>query len=269
MKIIKGDIRHGRFAVPYRIYGDAKETIICISGAKQTMAAWRSFISHFSPQYSVVVFDLPGQGRASFLSGKPEISFEEQQEVLLEVINKTNRNGKVILAAASWGTIISAAVAAKHPELVSKMVLGSFGVKPNRETLRLIREGRKLFVKGRSDEIAQLMISGFGQHIPDSQKRQIVNQFSNMTREEFLSFGAHCKFVEQASHLEEFIDLENINAKTLIINGEYDSILDHQGIKQASYQIPNCVFKLVPGAGHFLHWEKPEILTTYSDFFSA
>lgn len=269
MKKIKGDIEFGRFCVPYRIYGDAKETIVCISGAKQTMAAWRSFVRHFVPHYSVVVFDLPGQGRASFLSGEPSISFEEQQQVLLEVINKTNRNGKVILAAASWGTIISAAVAAKHPELISKMILGSFGVKANPETLWLIKEGKKLFDSGRTDEIAQLMISGFGQHIPASQKRQIVSQFSNMSHEEFVSFSAHCDFVEQSSHIEDFVDLSNINAKTLIINGEYDAILDHNGIKTAAYQIPDCVYKLVPGAGHFLHWEKPEILSAYSDFLSA
>jgi pimeloyl-ACP methyl ester carboxylesterase len=269
MKIIKDEIRLGRFLVPYRIYGEAKETIVCISGAKQTMAAWRSFISHFVADYSVVVFDLPGQGRASFLTGKPEISFEEQQDVLLKVIDVTNRNGKVILAAASWGTIISAAVAAKNPNLISKMILGSFGVKPNREVLYLIKEGKRLYDEGRSEEIAPLMIEGFGQHIPDSQKRQIINQFGNMTEDEFVSFAAHCEFVEQTDHIEQFVDLSNIEAKTLIISGEYDAILDHNGIKKASKQIPDCVYKLVPGAGHFLHWEQPEILSTYREFLTA
>ena len=63
MKTVKGELKLGRFLVPYRIYGEAQKTIICISGAKQTMAAWRSFVSHFINEYSVVVFDLPGQGR--------------------------------------------------------------------------------------------------------------------------------------------------------------------------------------------------------------
>lgn len=269
MKIIKGELRLCRFLVPYRIYGEAKETIVCISGAKQTMAAWRSFITHFVPDYSVVVFDLPGQGRASFVTGEPAISFDDQQKILLEVIEKTNRNGKVILAAASWGTIISAAVAAKHPNLISKMILGSFGVKPNREVLALIKEGKRLYDEGRSDEIASLMISGFGQHISECQKRQMINQFGNMTEDEFVSFANHCEFVEQANHIEEFVDLSNIGAKTLIISGEYDAILDHKGIQKASAQIPDCEYKLVEGAGHFLHWERPEILTTYREFLTA
>lgn len=269
MKVCKGELRVGRFAVPYRIYGEKPETIICVSGAKQTMAAWRSFVSHFVSEYSVVVFDMPGQGRAKILDGNPGVDFEEQQQILLDVIDTTNRNGKVILAAASWGTIVSVAVAARHPELVNKMVLGSFGVKPNQEILDLIRDGKRLYDEGRADEIAPLMITSFGQHIPDSQKRQMIEQFSNMSTEEFLSFDAHCRFVEESSHLGKLIDLSSISAKTLIINGEYDAILDHEGIRAESSRIPNCVFKLIPDAGHFLHWERPEILHTYSEFLSA
>lgn len=269
MKVVKGSTRVGRFDVPYRIYGEKPETIVCISGAKQTMAAWRSFINHFSGQYTVVVFDLPGQGRSKLLSGDPAIGFDEQEEVLLQVIEETNRNGKVILAAASWGTIISAAVAAKHPDLVEKLILGSFGVKPNKEILQVIKDGKTLFEENRTDEIAPLMIRSFGQTIPETQKRQIVEQFSVMSREEFMSFYAHCTFVEQTSHLEEFIDLTKIKAKTLIINGETDLILDHIEIENISNRIPNCEFKLVPAVGHFLHWEQPELLHTYSDFLAS
>ncbi len=269
MKIEKGEFNQGRFLVPYRIYGEAKETIVCISGAKQTMAAWRSFITHFVSNYSVVVFDLPGQGRASILSGEPSISFEEQIDVLHNVIDTTNRNGKVILAAASWGTIISAALAARHPELVDKMILGSFGAKPNKEIIEVIREGQRLFDENKTEDIAPLMIEKFGQHIPDSQKRQILDQFRDMSHEQFLAFYEHCEFVEQVSNIEDFVDLAKIKASTLIVSGEYDAILDQGDIKQASTRIPDCVYKLIPGAGHFLHWEQPDILHTYSEFLAS
>lgn len=268
MKIVKGELKLGRFLVPYRIYGEANNTIICISGAKQTMAAWRSFISHFVADYSVVVFDTPGQGRATILSGEPGISFEEQIEVLHRVIDETNRNGKVILAAASWGTIVAAALAARHPEMIDKMILGSFGAKPNKAIIEVIREGQRLFNENKTDDIAPLMIEKFGQHIPDSQKRQILDQFRGMSREQFLSFYEHCEFVEQATDIEDFVDLAKIKAKTLIVSGEYDAILDQDDIAEASARIPDCEFKMIPGAGHFLHWERAEILHTYSEFLA-
>jgi pimeloyl-ACP methyl ester carboxylesterase len=268
MKTIKGQLTLGRFLVPYRIYGEADRTIVCISGAKQTMAAWRSFVSHFVADYSVVVFDLPGQGRSEILSGSPGVSFDEQVEVLHSVVKSTNRNGPVHLAAASWGTIISAALAARHPELVEKMILGSFGAKPSKAVIEVIKAGQRLFDTDKTSEIAALMIESFGQYIPESHKKQMIDQFRHMSREQFLSFYEHCTFIEQASDIAEFVDLASIKASTLIVSGEYDSILDAADIEAASLRIPDCEFKLVRGAGHFLHWEKADILHIYSDFLA-
>ena len=268
MKIVKGELSPGRFLVPYRIYGEAEKTIVCISGAKQTMAAWRSFVSHFVSDYSVVVFDLPGQGRSTILSGAPGITFDEQIDVLHSVVKATNRNGSVILAAASWGTIISAALAARYPDLVDKMILGSFGAKPSKAVIDVIRKGQSLFNGNKTEEIAPLMIEKFGQHIPESHKKSMIVQFRGMSREQFLSFYEHCEFVEQATDIEDFVELGNIRASTLIVSGEYDAILDQDDVAKASSRIPDCELKMIPGAGHFLHWEQADILYTYSEFLA-
>ncbi|MCF6252027.1 MAG: alpha/beta hydrolase [Methylococcaceae bacterium] len=268
MKTVKGELNLGRFLVPYRIYGEAQKTIICISGAKQTMAAWRSFVSHFVNEYSVVVFDLPGQGRAIIKSGSPSITFDEQIDVLHNIVNKTNRNGTVILAAASWGTIISAALAARHPDLIDKLMLGSFGAKPSKAVIEVIQAGQKLFDNDQTGDIAPLMIEKFGQLIPETHKKQMIEQFRGMTREQFLSFYDHCEFVRQATDIGDFVDLGNITASTLIVSGEFDAILDSSEIEKASARIPDCEFKMIRGAGHFLHWEQPDILHTYSDFLA-
>jgi len=268
MKTIKGELALGRFVIPYRVYGEAARAIVCISGAKQTMAAWRSFISHFVSSYSVVVFDLPGQGRARILSGLPGVTFDEQVDVLHRVITATNRNGPVCLAAASWGTIISAALAARHPELVDKMILGSFGTKPSKALIEVIKAGQRLFDGDKTVEIAPLMIENFGQYIPESHKKQMIEQFRHMSREQLLSFYEHCTFIEQAADVSDFVDLASIKASTLVVTGEYDSILDVADVEQASRRIPDCEFRIIRGAGHFLHWERAEILHTYSEFLA-
>jgi len=268
MKTIKGELALGRFVIPYRVYGEAARAIVCISGAKQTMAAWRSFISHFVSSYSVVVFDLPGQGRARILSGLPGVTFDEQVDVLHRVITATNRNGPVCLAAASWGTIISAALAARHPELVDKMILGSFGTKPSKALIEVIKAGQRLFDGDKTVEIAPLMIENFGQYIPESHKKQMIEQFRHMSREQLLSFYEHCTFIEQAADVSDFVDLASIKASTLVVTGEYDSILDVADVEQASRRIPDCEFRIIRGAGHFLHWERADILHTYSEFLA-
>ena len=69
MKITKNALRLGRFIVPFRVYGEADRALVCVSGAQQTMAVWRSVTSYFSGDYSVVVFDSPGQGRSRICAG--------------------------------------------------------------------------------------------------------------------------------------------------------------------------------------------------------
>jgi len=52
------------------------------------------------------------------------------------------------------------------------------------------------------------------------------------------------------------------------LSGEFDAILDPSDIEKASTRIPDCEFKMIPGAGHFLHWEQADILHTYSEFLA-
>ena len=96
----------------------------------------------------------------------------------------------------------------------------------------------------------------------------MIMQFKGMSREDFLSFYDHCKFVEQSSDIEEFIDLSKITARTLVLSGEYDAILNPRDVREAAAKIPNCDFRVVNGAGHFLHWEQPDILYSYSEFLA-
>ena len=268
MKKAKFEIELGRFLVPCRMYGNAEQIIICISGAKQTMASWRSFISHFVADYSIVVFDMPGQGRSLILEGSQGVTFDEQVQVLHAVISKVSPNKAVIIAAASWGTIIGAAYAARYPDRVDKMILGSFGAKPTQAILDVIREGQQLFKDNQTSKIALLMIERFGQNISESHKSQIINQFQKMSWEQYKSFYEHCEFVSKTKDIDNYIDLRKIKASTLIVSGEYDPILDKDDIKEASSHIPNCEYKMIRNAGHFLHWEREEILHTYSEFLS-
>ena len=85
MKTRKEELRVDRFIVPYRVYGDGDTAIVCVSGAQQTMAAWRPFVTRFARQHAVVVFDPPGLGRSQILGGDAQVSLSEQVRVLQAV----------------------------------------------------------------------------------------------------------------------------------------------------------------------------------------
>ena len=270
LKKTKGTIREGRFLFPYKVYGDAEKTIVCVSGAQQTMAIWRSFVSYFCGKYRVVVFDPPGQGQGQIVSGPPAISLEEQIDVLHKIVLETQSNGELILGAASWGTIVAVGFAAIYPDVVNKLVLGSFGVKPNKKLIDLIKEGQSLHAANNGHLIAHLILENFGQRLNDDYKNRIIDQFRHIDNEQFLSFYAMSELIESAEDISDHIRLNNIKAKTLIVNGEYDEIIDLEDAEIACERIPHCEFRIVAGAGHFLHHEegREDIFQIYDEFFS-
>ena len=63
----KGSIQTGRFIIPYRIYENKGPQFLFINGVQQSMAMWQTFVSRFSPGHRIILFDLPGQGKAKTL----------------------------------------------------------------------------------------------------------------------------------------------------------------------------------------------------------
>lgn len=269
MKKMSGEISVGRFIVPYRVYGDAEPVLICISGAKQTMSAWKSVVGRFHQHFRVAIFDMPGQGRSTICRGGPRIEIEEQLAVVraLVKITQADRSSHSILAGASWGAVVAAAYCDRYPNHFDQAVLGSFGTKPNIVLKGVIHQVQSLIDEGRAKDIAPMMIERFGQYIPDALKKQILIQFEHMSDEQFRAFYEHSLLVTEMEDLNHYVNLANIAADTLVIMGQYDTIMDLFDTKTAAAQIPNGEYRLVKGVGHFLHWEDDTVLDIYQAFF--
>jgi len=268
MKKDTGVLEYSRFSIPYRVYGDHDKVIVCVSGAKQTMSAWRSLIAYFSKEYRIVVFDMPGQGRSEILSGSLGVSLSEQVEVLNCLVEHLDisRHKQRFLIGGSWGSIVSAVYAERYPAVFDKLILGSFGTKPNSVLSSIIQQVQALIAEGRGADIAPMMIEKFGQYIPEILKKQIISQFSNMSEQQFQSFYEHSVFVTQMGDLKAHMNLSLITVPTLVVMGQFDTIMDLFDTRQATKLIPLGQFKLIKGVGHFLHWEQPDILSEYEAF---
>ena len=269
MKVTKGKIKVDRFLVPYRIYGQGHQFFVCVNGAQQTMAAWRSVVSFFSKDYRMLLFDMPGQGRAQILSGSGDVTVDEQVRVVQQVLLRQIAPGKSIVVGASWGGIVVAVFASRFPHLIDKIILASFGIRTSEKLSMVIRKGVQLYENGQEHKVADLIIKNFGQHLSDAYKKRVYDQFSSINKEQFQTFYEHGKLLISSQHINEVVDLRSIKAQTLIINGANDTIMDLRDMKIASAQIPNCEVRLVPGVGHFLHNESEVVLRIYKDFLSS
>jgi len=259
----KTELEVGRFVIPYRLYKNDGPQIICVNGIQQSMAMWHMLIKRFSHDYQMVLFDFPNQGKAKILSGPSTASLDEQVEILLAVMDKTGINAEARLCTASWGGVVAAALASKYPDRVKHLIMASLGTKPNKKMIETIKKGVNLDPENR-DEMAATLIASFGQALPAHLKLGIVKQFKNMDTKSIKAFCEYGLSIIESRQLNEVVDLSLIKAKTILLHGGNDAIIDLNDVKFLAAQIPDCKLKIIDGVGHFLHMEQENVLDVYA-----
>jgi len=262
--IVKGTIELGRFVVPYRIYENEGPHIICLNGVQQSMAMWHTLVLRYAPHYRIVLFDFPNQGKGKVISGPIFVTLDEQVDILHGVIKATGINRNVTICSASWGGIIAMAFASRYHNEVKQLCLASLGTKANDTMVETIKKGFQIDPENRQ-KMADILIESFGQNLPENVKNKIVSQFHSMSQENLRAFYEHGLFVVSTKKLGDLINLSGIKAKTFLIYGEKDTIIDLEDVQFLSSQIPQCQVKIVKGAGHFLHMEQEDAFDIYKD----
>jgi len=261
-------LKVGRFLIPYRIYGDKGLQIVCINGVQQSMAMWQSFIARFSDEHRIVLFDFPNQGKGKIVSGDKQVSLPEQVDILKAILHKAGADNDVILCAASWGGVVAVDFAAKYPTRIKVLVLASLGTRPNKKMVETIKKGASINMNNR-EQMAEVLIKSFGEDLPARFKQRIVSQFRAMEEENLRSFYEHGLFVISSKNLSELVDLKRIKARTILLNGEKDKIIDMADARFLAAQIPGCEMIVVKGVGHFLHLEDEKVLGIYENILAS
>ena len=100
-------------------------------------------------------------------------------------------------------------------------------------------------------------------------KNKIFTQFRNMSPENITAFYEHGLFVISSKPLCEVVDLSKINVKTILLNGENDTIVDQDDVRELATKLPDCKTYIIKNAGHFLHLEREEVLDIYDDILKV
>ena len=90
-----------------------------------------------------------------------------------------------------------------------------------------------------------------------------MSQFEAMSEQHYQSLYEHAVFVTEMADLNDYVELSKITVPTLVIMGQFDTIMDLFDAKKAAAKIPQGQYRVVKGAGHFLHWEREDILDLY------
>lgn len=233
--------------IDYEIKGEG-EALVMLHSGMMSRDDMRVQINYFSQFYKVVAIDAREQGRSS--SSSDQITYELMAGDVVGVLDHEGIT-KVNLFGQSDGGITALIISHLYPDRVIKSVI--HGAVYNHSAYPTEQKDGWLNVSFDESDQSTRDPAGFpGMAIPHYLKG----------KEDLADFEAHLKemslmWATQPNLSKE--DLAKINVPTLVIVGDhYDISIPHT--LEMHEALPNSELFVAPGATHFIHQEKPDML---------
>lgn len=216
---------------------------------------------HMAAHFEVIDFDLPGYGDSH---GGPKMNSMADIADSVHAFLVALGLPKVHLHGTSFGAMIGLTLAARHPEIIDKLILSCFLARYD-NAARLMRATWKRAARDSSmDAVADLTsVAGFARGFYDTPGAQaqlaaMRDAFRHTQPEAFI---AGTETIE-ASDLSPL--LPQIKAPTLLLAGAEDNMTPFKpadsgvGFSQIQHLIPGSQLVVLPECGHYLVIEQPQ-----------
>jgi pimeloyl-ACP methyl ester carboxylesterase len=254
----------GDINIYYEVHGEG-EPLVLISGYASSSAVWTLSTPIFSKEYRVVVFDNRGTGR----SDKPDIPYTMDMMAddvvgLLDTID--------IDAAHICGMSLGGFIALRHPQRVISLVLactncgGTHQIAADAEVVERVfdlERAQKLTPEENLRVMFPFMCSQqFIDNNPD-----IIDQLAAKSTEYPTPLHGSIRQREAIASHDTYDRLPEINAPTLVISGDADTIVPVENSKLLADRIPDAELVIVGNMGHLFTLEAAdEFHKTVLDF---
>ncbi len=237
--------------------GGKGEPILMVHGFAANKDNWTRFAKSITPGYHVVALDLPGFGDSTYLENG-SYTMVGQAKRLNQFASAVGLK-KFHIVGNSMGGHIAGRYAVMFPETV--LTVGLFdasGVKspiPSEMAQRLARGEPNPLIASSADEFDRLLKFVFftPPEIPNFAKKLLVEEAAKhkagnerISKELSRELGA----------LEP--DLPKIKARTLVLWGDKDRVLDISSVQVFEKGLPNCTTKIMKDCGHLPMIERPQ-----------
>jgi non-heme chloroperoxidase len=211
--------------------------------------------------YETVLANLPSAIRAIALSqrgfgnsDKPEGRYHPRDLAAdLAAFMDMRRIPQAVLVGHSMGALVAQSFAVAYPERVAGLVLiGTFKtLRDNAELAQLIGEVATMADPIDLDLVRAFQASTLVQPVAEEFFRTVVAEGAR------LPLRIWRAVLKEVSAYDDFAELAQITAPTLLFWGERDNFSTYEQQQELASEIPGAELRVYAGAGHSLHWEEP------------
>jgi non-heme chloroperoxidase len=240
--------------VHYAEQGDREgEAIVFLHAYVDSWFSYSRMLPLLSPEYHAFAPDQRGHGD----SDKPQCCYAAD-DYATDVDAFTEAVGieKATLVGDSSGGLIAQRVALDYPHRVSRLVLiGSPTTLVNNEGVRALGEE---MLAGLEDpippEFVREFVSGMIHHpVPEEFLAGVVSESLKVPARVWRDY-----YEGVVLTVDDTARLGEIDAPTLILWGEQDTLLPREEQEWRAAAIPDATLKVYPEIGHLAHWVRPE-----------
>jgi pimeloyl-ACP methyl ester carboxylesterase len=250
-------------SVHYELAGPkGAQTVVLIHGNAAPCFTWDHNVpALLEAGFDVLSYDIYGHG----YSDRPELKEYNRSlyhEQLLQLLDSLGLQEPIDIVGTSQGGAIATHFTASHPERVRKLALlaplyDTFAGARSSKIVALPRIGEYVFrAFGDKVNLQNLdKVFASGENVPEfAEKYKRAMRFKGLKRAKLANLRGDS--LENNEHF--YKEVEQQERPVLLIWGTSDKLISESSIKRLRRAMPSVQYHEIRGAGHIVHYERPE-----------
>lgn len=252
-------------SIYWEYFGDGDRPVVCLlNGLAMHTGAWYGFLPRLRPEFDVLLWDYPGQGRSS--TADVPYHLDRIAGYLVRILDEIGVE-RIHLMGISYGGFVALEFARQFQSRLHTLILS--GIILSHETLFEMYEDLSLrFYRG-GPQVFELythymyekifgesFVTAVGRERLETMRQNFFERYRDRTTALIRLTEAQDPFFEGLdARMPEY---RAVKTPALIIAGDEDRVMAPKFQKKIASILPNSRFELIEDSGHVVYLEKPE-----------
>jgi 3-oxoadipate enol-lactonase len=248
----------------YELTGKGERAIVLVHEMGGTMESWDEVAPRLAASHRVLRYDTRGAGMSTKVRGR--LTIDTMADDIAGLLDVAGIKGKVALAGIAVGGAIALHFAARHPDRVSAVVVGSpaTSIERDRQSAVLARVA-EIETAGMAFAVEGSMQNGYPEELRGNRERYETYR-ARWLGNDPASYATIYRMLA-ATDLDR--ELKHLACPVLVLGGEFDRSRPAAVSEAIAKTIPGARYKLLR-TGHYMAAITPELIAdTIGEFLRS